>query len=86
MSDFPPNDPSERPLEPQIDNPDIVRVARETPEDRSPFTVFGNIIALLLVVGGAYLAFSYYSQPSVKFRDEVATTASAFDNETTMRR
>jgi hypothetical protein len=60
-----PADPAERPIDPQIDSPDTVRIPHETPCDRSPWTVFGDIFAIMLVVGGIYLAFAYYSRPSL---------------------
>jgi len=55
-----PNDPAERPIEPQIDNPDIVRPAAEQPDDRSPRKIFLQIVILLIVVGGAYMALNHY--------------------------
>jgi hypothetical protein len=68
--------PHDRPIEPQTDNPDIVRPARQSPEDRGPFKIFGNILALLLVIGGVYLAYSYYSRASLTHRAELATSTS----------
>ena len=67
----------DRPIEPQTDNPDIIRLARQTPEDRSPFTIFGNILALLLAIGAVYLAYSYYSRANSTARTEVAATSTS---------
>jgi hypothetical protein len=67
--------PQDRPIEPQTDNPDIVRPARETPDDRGPFKVFGNILALLLVIGGVYLAYSYYKRASIAHRAELTVAS-----------
>jgi hypothetical protein len=69
--------PHDRPIEPQTDNSDIVRPAHQTPEERGPFTIFGNILALLLVIGGVYLAYSYYSRANVIDRAEVAATSTS---------
>ena len=69
--------PHDRPIEPQTDNPDVVRPARQTPEERGPFTIFGNILALLLAIGAVYLAYSYYSRANVTDRAEIATTSTS---------
>lgn len=69
--------PHDRPIELQTDNPDVVRPARQTPEERGPFTIFGNILALLLVIGGVYLAYSYYSRGNLTARPEIAATSTS---------